>query len=172
VAEWLAEYWPGVLGAAVGSAVIALAVWLKFSESQSPTPCSTKETDVADNQQKAGAAHAGPVGDPGTIWDHLTRLAAAIEAGDWMAAFTLAVDLMEHLKQPFQSAPPQPQAAVLSMAPAGGDRKAAVARQITDFVARNRAAAAGAGGATAGVPWGELWGLLLQALAVIFGKGQ
>lgn len=94
-----------------------------------------------------------PVGDPGSILEHVGKLAAALRARDWAEALRLTLDIIKHVSEPMET-----HAAMMGAGPAAADSCATALENL-----------ASAKGSAGSVPWSQLIPLLLQALALIFG---
>src|SRR4051794_11179200 len=102
-----------------------------MATSQQPAPQATPAQP---------ATAVGPVGDPGSIFDHIFRLADAIQARNWQEAFRLTMDIFGHLQQPMQVG------GMAAAAPGAAD-PAAIANQLRSL--------AGQHGGQPGTPKGQ-----------------
>jgi hypothetical protein len=116
------------------------------------------------------ATAAGPVGDPGSVMDHVFRLADALRQGQWRAAYDIAVDTFGLLNDPgvaHQGAVP------MAAAPTNAND---LANRLEELAGRHGGrrgmAKAQAQAAAITVDWSALWKqlvpILLQVLMTIF----
>jgi len=119
----------------------------------------------------APAAAPAPVGDPGSVFDHCFRLAAALRAQQWGEAFRLVVDIFGHLQEPMQAAGgPVPMLA--ANGPGNVEGLAANLERVAGAAGGQPAMGKGHPQAVGlAIPWAQLMPLLLQALMLIFQRG-
>jgi hypothetical protein len=96
---------------------------------------------------------ANPVGDEGSILQHVVKLAAALRAKEWTEALRLALDILQHVTEPIDVGP-QPMFSSIGR------------ESLADAL---EAVGTAKGAPAAAIPWGQLIPLILQALQLIFG---